>query len=67
MTRRVPLLLTASAAFAIAALGLAAPAIAQDHAMHDMPGMAMPAKSLSPPRRTRGMAPRRPIRMPGMI
>ena len=44
MTRRVPLLLTASAAFAIAALGLAAPAIAQDHAMHDMPGMAMPAK-----------------------
>jgi len=44
MTRRVSLLLAASAA-----IGLAAPAAAQDHTMHDMPGMAMPAKPAARP------------------
>lgn len=49
MTRRVPLLVTASVAFALAALCTAAPATAQDQAMEDMPGMKMPAKKTPKP------------------
>ncbi|MCW6536230.1 copper resistance protein B [Sphingomonas lycopersici] len=49
MTRRVPLLVTASVAFALAALCAAAPATAQDQAMADMPGMKVPAKKTATP------------------
>src|SRR3546814_18213094 len=53
---RATALLTASAA----AIALAMPAAAQDHSMHDMPGMSTPAaKPQNSPPKAKSAAPRR--------
>jgi copper resistance protein B len=46
------------AASAAAALAIASPAVAQDHSMHGMPGMSLPAPAKNPPAKAKSSAKR---------